>query len=117
MTEVVEKKLDMKETNELVLFLFKTGKTVKMAKENDGKIDVNDIVLLVPLMSDIGPAIEGADKIIDEIKDMDEQESKDLIDLVAKETGEVLTGKAELVDKIIKGLKFAQAGYEFYKAF
>ena len=32
MTEVVEKKLDMKETNELVLFLFKTGKTVKMAK-------------------------------------------------------------------------------------
>ena len=115
MEQAVEKKLDMKETKEMVKLLFTGMKVVKEANA-DGEINMADFPLMMKVIPEITPAIQGADKIIDEIKDMDEAEANDLLNYVATEVGMVVE-KEKLVEQIIAGIEFLRAGYAFYQTF
>ena len=68
-----------KETKEVLRFIYATLKTVKLAKENDGVISKNDLMLLANMYPYIGPAFNDVGKVIGEIKDLDEAELKDLV--------------------------------------
>lgn len=100
--------LGTKETEEAMKLGFAVAKVIKEAKENDGKISSNDLILLTQLFPHFGPAFEGMDKIGAEIKDLDDAEIKHLLTVAASHLGGVLE-KEELVRKIEKSLKVALA--------
>ena len=115
MSEVV--KVGIKESKEMLVFLFMLGKVMKEAKENDGKIDYMDAMLLMKLMPLMGPAFEGVSEIMEEIKDIDAAEADELIKYLAEETGSILEGKEDLIAKIISGLEVAKSINNFAKLF
>lgn len=51
-----------KDLAEWVDFLVETTKAFKQAKA-DGKLDLSDLLLLVPVFTKIGPAVDGSSKI------------------------------------------------------
>lgn len=110
-----EKKLGIKDSKEMLLFLFMFGKVVKEAKENDGKIDYMDAMLLMKLMPLLGPAFDGASNIAAEIKDIDDAEAAEMIEYLGEEAKAVLGDKAELIAKIIAGLEVAKSINSFVK--
>lgn len=71
--------LGIKETKEMVLFIGAVGTAFAKAKE-DGKITIDDAMLLIPLLGLAKDAFHGAEKIIAELKDLDKDEKKELID-------------------------------------
>lgn len=109
-------KTDIKDTKEALKLIFSLLKVLKVSKENDGKIDLMDMQNLMMAFPHVSPAIEGADTIVEEIKDLDEEEAKELLDFAMKEIGEALD-KEELIVKIEKSLKAAVAIFEAVKAF
>ena len=111
---MTEKKMGIKNTKEMLVFLFVLGKAVKEAKENDGEISYMDAMLLMKVLPVMGPAVEDAGKIIDEVKDLDKEEADELVSYIGKEVGEIIS-KEKLVDQVVAGLKVAQAINEFVK--
>lgn len=108
------KKLGIKETKEMLVFLFTLGKAVKEAKENDGKIDYMDAMLLMKVLPSMGPALDNAGDIVAEIKDIDGEEADELITYIGQEVGLVI-GKEQLVAQIIAGLEVVKSLNNFIK--
>ena len=117
MNEAVEvKKIGIKESKEMLVFLFMLAKVAKEAKENDGKITYMDSVLLMKVVPSLGPAIENADLILAEIKDLDDAEINELINFLAIEVGGVFT-EEKLIGQIIAGLNVAKSLNAFIQTF
>jgi len=110
---MAEKLLGVKETKEMLVFLFTLGKVAKEAKENDGKITYLDAVLLMKVLPSLGPAIDKADDIVAEIKDIDGDELNELATLVGVELGGL--AKEKLVSQVIAGLEVAKSLLAFIK--
>lgn len=100
---------------EVIQFGAAVAKAIKEAKANDGKIDFKDVGLLFPVAPLVVPMVDGIGQIPKELGDLDEAELAALLAEVAKALG--ADNNAKLVLQIKAGLKFAHAGYEFYKTF
>lgn len=89
---------------------------LKQAKENDGKIDLADLPLVIGLSGSFGPAIADIEKVLPELKDLNAEESKELIAYLGSELTGKFTNK-ELVRKIEACLKLSVAIADLVKAF
>lgn len=109
----MSEKKDIKNTKEALVFFFKCGHVLKQAKENDGKVNYMDAVLLMQLVPLMGPAVDEFDQIDDEFKDIDDAELAEIAVLV----GENITalGKEKFVAQVMAGLEVAKAVSKFIK--
>ena len=100
-----------------VLDLFFTGVlTGKAAKANDGKIDMNDLPLLMGLIPKIGPAFNDINLIPAELKDLDANEAAELQAFILGKFGQVLN-KEDIVEQINLGLNAVVAIHKFALSF
>jgi len=106
--KAMENKYGIKETKEMLQFIFAIVKIVVEAKRNDGVIGPSDLALLINLFPHIGPAFDGIQEIVNELKDLDEAEIKELITFSAAHLGSAFTG-GNLEDIINKSLTAAIA--------
>ncbi len=79
------KKLDIKETKEMVTFVAKLGMGLEASLDDDGKLSFGDVSNMMPALMSSGAAFAGAGKIGAEFKDMDKAEGKELCDHLASE--------------------------------
>lgn len=79
---------DIKNTKELVKLVVAISSVLKSANE-DGKVDFKDLTLLFKVFPYVGPAIKDIDDISTELKDIDEEEIKELSAEVSKIIGSV----------------------------
>lgn len=100
---------------EIIQFGAAVAKAIKEAKENDGKIDFKDVGLLFPVAPLVVPMIDGIGQVPKELGDLDDAELAVLLAEVGKALG--AESHAKLALQIKAGLKFAHAGYEFYRTF
>lgn len=115
MNEAKEVKTDIKDTKEALRLGFSLIGAVKAAKEDDGKIDMMDMGKLMMVFPHVGPAIDGADTIGAEMKDLDSDEAKELMVFSAAEIGGALSD-VELVEKIKLSLEAVVALFKAVKA-
>lgn len=80
----VEGKVGIKETKEVLKFGI-LAKDVIVAAKADGKINLGDLGLVLPLVGPLNGAIEGAEQIPAELADLDAAEFDELVAL-AKDT-------------------------------
>lgn len=99
---------------EIIQFGAAVAKAIKEAKA-DGKIDLKDVGLLFPVAPLVVPMIDGIGQVPKELGDLDDSELAVLLAEVGKALG--AESNAKLALQIKAGLKFAHAGYEFYRTF
>lgn len=68
------------ELKDVVLFVAKLGNGIASSLE-DGSVGVADAVKLLPAMAALFPALSGIEQLPAELKDLDEAEQKEIIDL------------------------------------
>lgn len=107
-------KLGIKETKELLKFGFAVPKAIKKAQE-DGKVDLFDAGLLIPVLSVAPEAFEGIQLVIAELADLDEAEWAELKEIAKAEVGEL--GDEKLVAIVVQALTAAQQVYALVKLF
>lgn len=100
---------------EIIQFGAAVAKAIKEAKANDGKITFADVGLLFPVAPLVVPMIDGIGQVPKELGDLDDAELAVLLAEVGKALG--AENNAKLALQIKAGLKFAHAGYEFYRTF
>lgn len=105
-------KMDTKNTKELIGLVIKTANAIKDAGA-DGKIDIADIGLILPLIPAIGPAVENIASVPAELADMDQAEAQELIDMVKND---LKIGDEHTKNIIAASLKLVGAGVELIKA-
>jgi len=102
----------IKETKEVVKFGVELGEAVDRAMSDD-KMEVADLVHLVPAFTAAGPAFSDISLVPKEMKDMDEAESKELMDYVESE----LDIENDQVEEVIeKSLRAVLALHDVYLA-
>ena len=111
----MSEKFDVKNTKEVILLAFSLGQAIKQAKENDGKIDAMDLMLMIPVFTKFGSAFEDISLVPKELKDASVEEAKEIQDLVLSEFGELID-QAKLVDQVNLGLSAMISIYEFVKS-
>lgn len=111
MTESLQS-MSVKETKEALSAIIALANAGDAAAK-DGKIDFNDIGLLIGLIPKIQPAIDGVKSIPSELKDLSSEEAEELVAFV---TGELTVGNGKAVVIIEKGFKTMQAVAELVKA-
>ena len=72
----------IKETKEALVFGLEVGAGVFAALKDDGKVTVGDALVFTPAMVSLPAALDGADQIPAELKDLDENELMEIKDLV-----------------------------------
>jgi hypothetical protein len=72
------------------------GVDAVMAAKADGKIDVTDLPLLLPIVMELQPALAGISQVIPEVQDLDDAELADLIQY-SKDNCKYLQTHAEIV--------------------
>jgi hypothetical protein len=72
--------MDIKESKEVIQSLLKLAETLE-AVMADGKVSITDIPKIVPLFVSLKSALEGAKLVPSELKDLTEDETKELMDL------------------------------------
>jgi hypothetical protein len=103
----------MKETKEVLKFAIELGEAVEAAMK-DGKFEIAEAGLLIPVLMQIGPAIEGVALVKEELKAADEAAMKDLADYAKAE----LSLDAEGIEAKIEGaLDLALCAYGFVQLF
>ena len=94
--------LSTKESKELLKLVFAFVKVLKEAKENDGTIGVTDLALLVNMFPHVGDAVDGIDKVIPELKDLDAKEVKDLLVFTGAQLSGVMSkADEEVIEKAL----------------
>lgn len=101
-----------KELKELV-DLALTGVEVGVKASADGKVDVQDLGLLLTLVPTVGPAIDGIGEIPGELADLSTEEAAEL---VAHVMAKLAVDDAKAREVIEKALKAAAAVYALVKA-
>lgn len=100
--EKAKASISTKETKEAMRLVFAFIKVVKEAKENDGQLGATDLALLVNLFPHVSEAIDGIDKVIPELKDLDSNEIKDLLVFTGAQLSGIVKADKELVEKALK---------------
>lgn len=77
--------MDMKNTLELIELGRVAGVTVSEVLE-DGKVGITDLPKLVKLIAPLKNAIEGLNLLVDEVKDIDAEEAKTVLEAVVNMT-------------------------------
>jgi hypothetical protein len=108
MTEQAEK-MGVKELSEVLIFAIGLGEAVDLSLA-DKKIDLADLGLLVGPFTKAPAAIEGFDKVVDEIKDLDAAEMDEVKALVKDELN---LSDDKLEEKIEAGVDFLGALHTF----
>lgn len=103
----------IKETKEVLDLGFAVGKVVKDGLA-DGKIGLEDLGLLMGLVPHLGPAFGDIGKVPDELKDLDSDETKELLEYASNKLEGVFSDQ-ELIAKINAGLKVGLAVAELIK--
>ena len=65
------------QTKEMLDFVFTLTKSIDKAMQ-DGKLDYNDIITIIPAFMKIGLALKGVEEIPKELGDLDKKEMEDL---------------------------------------
>ena len=116
MTKVTETApLGIKNIKEVMMFGFATAKMIKAAKEDDGKIDANDLTKLIMIVPTLGPAVSDIDQVLPEFKDLDANEAEELKVMARKELGDVISDE-KLVVKIEAALEWSVATVKLVQA-
>ena len=110
MAEVV----GVKNIKEVVVAGAKIYGTIAEAKRNDGKIDLKDVFLLMPLIQPVSDAVADINQVIPEFKDLSVAEAGELTAAVMAELGMVEEKAKMQIEKVLLALK---ANYEAVKAF
>lgn len=76
--------MDIKETKEMTAFVLHLGQAFQEAMK-DGKISIIDAFKFLPALRGLKGAIEGADKIPAELKDLSEAERTELSEYIRTE--------------------------------
>jgi hypothetical protein len=111
----MSEQMDVKNTKEVIVLAFSLGKALKEAKENDGKIDAMDLMLIIPVFNKFGAAFEDIKLIPAEMKDLSVEESKEIQDLVLSEFG-ALVEKEDLINQVDLGIRAMISIYEFVQS-
>ena len=106
----------IKNTKELIKLAADLASVLKQAKENDGKIDLKDLPLVIGLSNSFGPAIDDANLALEEIRDLDSDEVKELINYLGSELDGKFTDK-DLIKRLQAAVKFGIAAAELVAAF
>lgn len=91
----------------------KLGEATKKSFE-DKELSVADLPNFLTVIPYLQPALDGVTDIVEEIKDLDASEVEELLDLVAKDLG-VLVSAPKLITQINAALKLVKAAKEFYE--
>lgn len=125
-TETVEKEapvaVKIKEhgiqnTKELIQMGAATAKIIKQAKENDGAYSAMDLPLLINLFPTMGPALDDIASVPAELKDLDADELKELLQFGAAHIGEAYSDSPALIAKVEAVLGVGLAIAKAVKAF
>ena len=113
---VVAPVVGISDTKEVLAFLFSLVEVVKKAKENDGKISVLDLPLLVTVFPKMLPAFSNLDHVLVEVKDLKEDE---IIELAAYVGAEISSAgaSAKFVAQVESGIIVAKSLVAFIKTF
>lgn len=104
-------KYSVKETIEafdLGFALVEAGKTALA----DGKVNIFDLPVLIPLFPKVQPAVEGAELIISELSEMDEEDAKALFAYAEAKVGGLVSDpvvKHKILVALKAGLALAEA--------
>ena len=99
----------IKETAEFVNLVVAIAGVIKGAGA-DGKVDTNDLALLIQVFPHLGSAVDGIGEIPKELADLDETEIKEIADKVEALVGDLAGEKyQEVADHAIK------AAFEIYE--
>lgn len=79
----------IKETTELFALGFALAKAGKDALA-DGKVNLLDLGAVIPVLSTVGPAIESVALVPQELGELDEQDSKSLLDFAKSKLPEIV---------------------------
>lgn len=104
----------IKETRELFDLGLALGKAAAGALD-DGALKIEDLVLLVPAFSLVGPAFSNLDKVPKELSELDEEDAKSLMEYAKEKLPDVLE-EDKLRLKVEKGLALALSLGEFLSA-
>lgn len=96
-------KYSIKETKELLDLGFGLAKAGKDALA-DGKVTLWDLPLIVPVLGLVSPGIEGGELVPKELGDLDEAESKELLDYAKSKIPDIVSD-ADLKKKVYSCLK------------
>ena len=107
---------DIKNSKEVILLAFGLAKTIKEAKENDGKIDFMDASLLMALFPKFGPAFEDIALVPAELKDLSVEESEELKTLVLSEFSDIVD-EAKIIEQINLGFEAMICIYKLVQSF
>ena len=103
---------DIKNTKEIVSLVSALVQAYISAK-SDGKIDLNDIAFLIGILPRLNPAIDDIKEVTGELKDLDESETKEVVNAIKDIVGELADEKCiELAEEAIK---IGIAAYEIVK--
>lgn len=108
----MSEKKSVKELQEM-LDLALMGVEVGVKASADGKVDLSDLALLIPLVGAVSPAIDGVGEIPGELADLSAEEAGEL---VAHVMAKLAVEDAHAREVAEKGLKAAVAVYELVKA-
>jgi len=103
----MSEKKGLKETKEVLDLGFALGGAVKQGLA-DGKLGLEDMGLLVALIPSLGPAFDGIGDVPAELKDLDSDEAKELLEYAGAKLGAVFSDE-ELLLKINAGLEVGLA--------
>jgi hypothetical protein len=104
----------VKETKELLRPVYSLLGAI-MASKADGTINLLDFPHFIPVLTELGPAIDGIDKVPSELGDLTEAEGQELLDDAKLYLPQV--GAADLVAKVNAALKVAVAVAAAYAVF
>lgn len=105
-------KQGIKDTKEVLALGAALTRVVFEAKRNDGVIDIKDLPLVITTLPTITPALDGVSNILAEIKDLDQQELKELIDYTKEQFSGTVEDQA--LDTIIDVLNIAKHAHNIW---
>lgn len=111
--EMSEEKKGLKETKEVLDLGFAIGKMIQEGLK-DGKLGMEDLGLLMGLIPHVGPAFDNISEVPAELKDIDAEEAKELLEYAGLKIGGIFS-EAELVAKINAALKLGLSIVELVK--
>ena len=99
-----------KELKEVLSFVAELGNAVGKSLE-DGKVSFVDARHFINAFSSAGAAVDGLDKVLAELKDLDQVEAQQLVDHVKMELD---LADDDLERKIESGFELLKKAYEIY---
>lgn len=102
----------IKDTKEVLALGAALTRVVFEAKRNDGVIDIKDLPLVITTLPTITPALDGVGNILDEIKDLDQQEIQELIEYTQVQFSGTVEEQA--LDTIVDVLKIAKHAHNIW---